>query len=135
MAGIPSEASSRLEVHRYGRGSCDVLRLEGELDLSSVAKVRAALPGEGPARAGRRHLVLDLRRLRFMDSSGLGVFFELYRIIAARGGQTRVAGPQPPVERVLRLAGFLRLAGRADSVHEALRSLEGDGPWTPGRPE
>ncbi|HEY8531177.1 MAG TPA: anti-sigma factor antagonist [Limnochorda sp.] len=126
MAGIAAETSG-LEVVRYGRGACTVLRLSGELDLSTTAQVRAALPTDGWDQRTRRHLVLDLRRLRFLDSSGLGVLFELYRRVTAAGGQVVVARPTPAVARVLRLSGFFKLASQAESVDEAVRSLEGDG--------
>lgn len=126
MAGIPTETSG-LEVVRYGRGGCHVLRLAGELDLSTAGQVRAAFPSDGAGRRARRHLVLDVRRLRFVDSSGLGVLFELYRWVTARGGRVVVARPTPAVARVLRLAGYLKLTAQAESVDEAVRSLEGDG--------
>ena len=126
MAGIPTETTG-LEVLRYGRGACTVLRLAGELDLSTAHQVRNAFPAELAGRRGRRHLVLDLRRLRFVDSSGLGVLFELYRWVTAQGGRVAVVRPMPPVARALRLAGYGKLTTAAESVDEAVRSLEGDG--------
>lgn len=126
MAGIPADGS-RLRVVWYARRACDVLRLEGELDLSTAERVRQALAPAPASRSGRRHLVLDLRRLQFVDSSGLGALFQLHRRVVARGGRTLVARPTPTVERVLRLSGFFKLAGRAGSVDEAVHVLEEDG--------
>src|SRR5690606_16608695 len=94
VAGIPTETTG-LEVLRYGRGACTVLRLAGELDLSTAHQVRNAFPAELAGRRGRRHLVLDLRRLRFVDSSGLGVLFELYRWVTAQGAGWRWSARRP----------------------------------------
>ena len=54
-------------------GTLVVLRLHGELDLMSVPTVEETVVQH----AGRRALVLDLRDLEFMDSSGLRLIVEL----------------------------------------------------------
>jgi anti-anti-sigma factor len=81
-------------------GTLLVLTLRGELDLGSVDRVRETVLERGE---GRRALVMDLRALEFMDSSGLSLMLEL---------QTRSDGPfvaftEPPprVGRVLDITG------------------------------
>jgi anti-sigma B factor antagonist len=78
-----------------------VVRPVGELDIATVPEVDAQL---ARARAdGFTELVLDLRELGFMDSSGLRLILE-WTELAGRDGCTFkvVEGPEP-VQRVLRL--------------------------------
>lgn len=79
-----------------------VLSLFGELDLSWAADLRVAL---SHARSnGNKRVIVDLRGLTFMDSTGLGVFLEVNR---PNGGSTPVhliPGP-PGVQRVFEVSG------------------------------
>ena len=90
--------SFNLETHE--RDGLTLVELEGELDLSTSSR----LAGELDALAGAdRRIVLDLRRLQFMDSSGLAVILRNYQR-AKDGGYDLVVvrGPEP-VDRVFRL--------------------------------
>jgi anti-anti-sigma factor len=59
-------ASARLE------GDCAVLAFEGELDFGVEQQARAAIERAGHARV----LVIDLRDLTFMDTSGIHLLLE-----------------------------------------------------------
>ena len=64
-----------------------LLYLRGELDLGTVALLRAAL-----ASVDGRAVVIDLAALTFMDSTGLAALLEQHRSdgVQARGAQGRV---------------------------------------------
>ena len=91
-------------------GTLLVLRLHGELDLMSVPTVEETVDRHG----GRQAVVVDLRDLEFMDSSGLRMIIELRN----RGGGTPVS-----------FAGARR-ARRARAGHDrrALEAHVGRGP-------
>jgi len=77
-----------------------VVRLAGELDLGAqdeMAAVRSALPVAGPVE-------IDLRAVRFMDSTGLAALVDLHQLLTARGCAVRVHGARGVVLRVLDLA-------------------------------
>jgi len=57
------------EVRAHRRTA--LIELRGELDIATVAKVADLLDGLETTPDGIRHVVLDLRGLTFMDSSGL----------------------------------------------------------------
>jgi anti-sigma B factor antagonist len=88
--------------HVGSDGSESRLRLVGELDLGGVDVLLSAVE---QAAASGGDLVLDLRDLTFLDSSGIGAFV---RIARERGdGRTLVLdAPRPEVRRVLDLVGL-----------------------------
>jgi anti-anti-sigma factor len=49
--------------------------------------------------------VLDLRRVTFMDASGLSALLLCQRQAAAAGGCGRLLAPPPPVRRLLMMTG------------------------------
>lgn len=101
------------------RGMSVTARLDGELDHFSADSVRDMLDG---LIADRRvkYLVLDLRELKFMDSSGVGVIIGRYRRLAARGGGVRVFGANPQVDRLFKLAGLYRIVEKCERAGDAV---------------
>ena len=73
-------------------GGIDV-RLRGELDMGAVFRLEPALD-DLAARSCNGEVVFDLRRLTFIDSSGLGVLVAADQRLRNEGGETRfVRGP------------------------------------------
>ncbi|MEV5414289.1 STAS domain-containing protein [Thermopolyspora sp. NPDC052614] len=96
----------KLRLARRALGDAVVVAVEGELDLFTAPflrdEVREAIKQDGPT------LVLDLAALSFMDSSGLSVLIEAWRLATGEGGSVSLACPQPPVARILRTTGLDR---------------------------
>lgn len=82
--------------------------LSGELDHHNAAPVREQVDRLITSRHPQR-LVLDFGGITFMDSSGIGFVMGRYKLITSIGGQLRVCGASPRMEKVMRLAGLERL--------------------------
>ena len=84
------------------------VQIEGELDHCSAERVRASLDALiEDARVKR--LVIDLGRLTFMDSSGIGVIIGRYRTLSRRSGSVAVRNPSPQVDRLLQMSGLYQI--------------------------
>lgn len=83
-----------------------MLRLAGELDLTSGGHLRDALDTQ--LGLGRTRLVLDMAELDFVDSTGLSVLIEFSKKSAHDGGQLVLAAPQPHPAKILKIAGVDR---------------------------
>ncbi|GAC1364168.1 MAG: hypothetical protein NVSMB32_06420 [Actinomycetota bacterium] len=66
---VPREPMQLLQIRTEGGPDCQYLRLIGELDMSSAPSLQEAL--SAAEAAAPPLLVIDLRRLTFIDSSGL----------------------------------------------------------------
>jgi anti-anti-sigma factor len=75
-----------------------LVAIGGELDLATVATLERELQ----PLAGRR-VILDLRSLDFMDSSGISLLLRLSR---ANPGSITIERTSPAVERLLRAIGL-----------------------------
>jgi anti-anti-sigma factor len=80
-----------------------VLELVGELDLSTVPifveALNELLDGD-PTK-----IELDMSKLSFMDSSGVGAYVVAYRKAQGKGSQLSVGERSSLVQRVLQLSG------------------------------
>jgi anti-sigma B factor antagonist len=95
-----NETALHIRTANIADGVC--LSLVGELDIATADSVKAAL--EGTQAASPRILVIDLRELAFMDSTGLQVVLQAARRAETHGGRlVLVRGPRP-VQRVFELA-------------------------------
>jgi anti-anti-sigma factor len=91
------------EVVTYESPKGVVLRLVGELDMSTIALLQQV--ADGLIRDERAEITLDLRELAFMDSTGLRALLQLHGYAQANDANlTLVPGPDP-VMRIIRIAG------------------------------
>ena len=87
------------------------VHLADELDHRAAAQLRSEL--DELLRDGTiRRLVLDLRRLNFMDSSGIGLIIGRYKMMARRGGSVAVVNPDRQMDRIFEMAGLYELVER-----------------------
>lgn len=82
--------------------------LEGDIDHHSAATIRSRIDTK-LFLTRPRELVLDLSRVSFMDSAGLGLILGRYTKAAELGVGFRIVHPNVQVQKILDLAGMERL--------------------------
>ena len=87
------------------------VRLQAELDHNAAAHMRAELDALLKDTSIRR-LVLDLKKLSFMDSSGIGFIIGRYKLMARRGGSVAVMNADGRMDRIFQMAGLYELVER-----------------------
>jgi len=81
-----------------------IVVLRGELDMTSVDEVRAVL--DELHAVGWTSLVLDLRELTFIDSTGLSLLLSAEREARRAGAAFAIVDGSPAVARLLELVGL-----------------------------
>jgi anti-anti-sigma factor len=89
-----------LDVDVRGHGTTVVLALAGELDLASAPDLEAAVREREET---AETILLDLRGLSFMDSSGLRVILGADARARSRGARLALVPGPPGVQRVFQL--------------------------------
>jgi len=113
-----------MEVLLEEREGVLVARVSGELDAQNAAEFRQKLE-HGLLKSGALNLVLDLARVSFIDSSGLGVILGRYKELKPRGGKVLIAEARPKVLRILELSGLFKLVEVCSSVEVAEEKAAG----------
>ena len=96
-----------------------IAAVTGDVDISTVAQLRECLF----ELADGGTLIVDLNRVTFIDSSGLGALVGAARRAAAHGGSLHAVCARPPTRRLLWLTGVDRLIPQAATVDGALMFL------------
>jgi anti-sigma B factor antagonist len=96
-----------------------VLPLE-ELDASNVDELKREI---SPLLQSSNKLVIDLARLRFVDSSGLGALLSCLRQLSAKGGDLKLCGMSKQVRAVFELVRLHRIFDIFATPEEAVRAF------------
>jgi anti-sigma B factor antagonist len=99
-----------------------VIHLKGRLDANSAEITKARL--KSIVNNGIDELVLDMRDVHFIDSSGLSVLVSSYRVVNESGGAFILAGTVPQVEMALQMTRLNRVFPVYKDVEIALASFE-----------
>jgi anti-sigma B factor antagonist len=97
-------------------GPVPVVRVRGELDLSTAARLCRAIQAAAVGASLRRRITIDLTELEFCDSTGLRALMHAVREIEVLGGRASViVTPGSALDRLLDMTGsreFLRVRDR-----------------------
>lgn len=95
-----------------------VLAVEGEIDVATAAQLREQL--NTLVAEGKHQLIVDLNRVEFMDSTGLGVLVGAHKHLVELGGVMRVVCTQPTILKVFDLTGLNAVIPLADDLDSVL---------------
>jgi anti-anti-sigma factor len=98
-------AATQLGVETREHRRTALVALDGELDLASVSQVTEVLDGLQPRPDGLRHIVLDLRGLTFMDSTGLHTLLKQSDYARVNRHNLAVVRGTDAIQRLLKLTG------------------------------
>ena len=94
-----------------------------ELDASNAGEFKRDI---APLLEAHTKLVIDLGRLRFVDSSGLGAFISCLRKLNAKGGDLKLCGMSKQVRAVFELVRMHRIFDIFGTREEAVRAFQGE---------
>ncbi len=103
MSHAPNEPEFRVQA-TVGPGGRTTVAVAGEVDVATAGEVESTVAGH----LSRGAVLLDLREVEFLDSSGVRVLDALTRSAAEQGQDLRVsAALQDEVRQVLELTGLM----------------------------
>ena len=105
---------SLLDAGQHGRHT--VVGVTGELDASTAPTFRDALLGQ--LNRGADSLVVDLRGVTFIDSTGVGSLLRIHHRQSLLGGRVHIVSDQQAVLRVLEIMQLTQRLHVVTSVAE-----------------
>jgi anti-sigma B factor antagonist len=107
-----------IQVTATDDGQAMLFALDGNLDIATSPSLRAALLER--AEHDRHEIIVDLSRLEFLDSTGLGALIGARKRAAEHGGSLRLVAHEGQILRLLRITGLLDVFAVYPSVEAAL---------------
>lgn len=109
-----------LQIEHYIKDGVDVLDVAGEIDVYSAPNLREALinlVGEGKYR-----IVVDMERVDFLDSTGLGVLVGGLKRVRAHEGSLGLVCDKERILKIFRITGLTKVFALYTSVEEAIQA-------------
>lgn len=124
----PAESGKNMELEivvKRGTGQIAEVLLRGRVDTRTTDQFMAQIASL--VEEGYRHILLNLRRVKFIDSAGLGSLIGVHRQLAEAGGSLRLVHLSPPVAKALELTRLSQFFSVHDNVQEAVTALARSG--------
>jgi stage II sporulation protein AA (anti-sigma F factor antagonist) len=99
-----------------------LVTVKGYLDVDTATEFQHHLANQ--LHHGRRHFLLDLTDVPFMDSSGMNIILRVYQEARELPGSVHIISPTPAVRRILDLTGVSITVPVSESVEEALARVD-----------
>lgn len=111
-----------ITVEKIGGVAVAVIPVD-ELDASNSGELKRDM---APVLEANTRVVLDLGRLRFVDSSGLGAILSCLRQLTAKGGDLKLCNLAKQVRAAFELVRMHRLFDILGSREEAARAFDAE---------
>ena len=106
---------------REAEGETYVVDLNGEIDVYTSPKVKDAI-GDLIDK-GHYNLVINLEKVRYIDSTGLGVLIGGLKRVREHGGTVNLVCTNPQIKKIFDITGLVKIFGIYDDEDAAMKAL------------
>jgi anti-sigma B factor antagonist len=120
----PSGAGGLVDLSLSTRTEGDriVVEVGGEIDVYTAPRLREQLVDL--VADGKYHLIVDMEKVDFLDSTGLGVLVGGLKRVRAHDGSLRLVCTQERILKIFRITGLTKVFPIHASVEEAVNASE-----------
>jgi anti-sigma B factor antagonist len=114
---------AQLEIQERQAGDVTILDMDGKITIGEGSTaLRAAV--RRLAEEGKKKLLLNLEKVNYMDSTGLGELIASYTTISRDGGQLKLLQLSSKIQDLLVITKLLTVFDTYDSESDALSSFK-----------
>jgi stage II sporulation protein AA (anti-sigma F factor antagonist) len=96
-----------IETEKVGRNL--FVMIDGELDLETSPTFRNLVEEYLNQDQTIKHLILDMQKVPFIDSSGLGAILGRFKRLSQEGGRLSAINVSVQVKKIFELSGLLKI--------------------------
>ena len=107
-----------LKLGHYSKDGIEVVNVEGEIDIYTAPRLRELLIDL----AGKNNyqLIVNLEKVEFLDSTGLGVLAGGLKRVRAHDGSLDLVCTQERILKIFRITGLTKVFGIYQTVDQAI---------------
>lgn len=102
-----------------------VIELQGEMDVYTTPQAKEAMLDL--LEEGYHHLVVNLQRTDYLDSTALGVLVGMLKRVREQGGELRLVAPSPRIRRLFEITRLVNVFPIDATEQEATDNLTQEG--------
>jgi anti-sigma B factor antagonist len=112
-----------LKLGHYDKDGIEVIDVQGEIDMYTAPRLRELLIDL--VSKGSYQLVVNLGKVGFLDSTGLGVLVGGLRRVRAHDGSLDLVCTQQRILKIFRITGLTEVFGIYQTVDQAIAARKG----------
>ena len=112
-----------LKLGHYAKDGIEVIDVQGEIDMYTAPRLRELLIDL--VSRGSCQLVVNLDKVGFLDSTGLGVLVGGLRRVRAHDGSLELVCTQQRILKIFRITGLTEVFGIYETVDQAIAARPG----------
>lgn len=101
-------------------GDFEIVEVGGEIDVYTAPRLREAIVAA--VDAGHIRLIIDVQKVDFLDSTGLGVLVGALKRVRADGGSLDIVCTQERILKIFQITGLDKVFGLHQTIDEARSS-------------
>ena len=131
--GMALEGRVDLKLGHYATDGIEVIDVQGEIDMYTAPRLRELLIDL--VSTGSYQLVVNLDKVGFLDSTGLGVLVGGLKRVRARDGLLDLVCTQQRILKILTITVLTEVFGIYETVDQAIAATKGKelGSWPSSR--
>lgn len=111
-----------LKIESSEESGVGIITLEGEVDVYTAPKLKSRLIDM--VDEGKYNIIVDLQKVEFMDSSGLGVLVGGLKRVKSHQGSITLVCTQENILKIFRITGLVKVFPIYPTVTEAVESVK-----------
>jgi anti-sigma B factor antagonist len=123
-SGATVREAGAMNIEQRTVGNVVVLSIRGDITMNDDGAIRLADRVRSEVQQGHRWLVLDLGRVRYVDSAGLGDMVQALAAVRNRGGAMKLLNVTRRLNDLLVVTKLLTVFDCFEQESEALASFE-----------
>jgi anti-sigma B factor antagonist len=112
------EESVDLKLDTHNKDGIEIVDVEGEIDVYTAPRLRELLIDL--VNNGHYQLIVNMEKVEFLDSTGLGVLVGGLKRVRAHDGSLDLVCTQERILKIFRITGLTKVFGIHDTVDEAI---------------
>jgi anti-sigma B factor antagonist len=115
---MAQEESVDLKLDHHNKDGIEIVDVEGEIDVYTAPRLRELLIDL--VNNSHYQLVVNMEKVEFLDSTGLGVLVGGLKRVRAHDGSLDLVCTQERILKIFRITGLTKVFGIHDTVDEAI---------------
>jgi anti-sigma B factor antagonist len=112
-----------LKLGHCTKDGIEVVDVEGEIDIYTAPRLRELLIDL--VGKGSYQLVVNMEKVEFLDSTGLGVLVGGLKRVRAHDGSLDLVCTQQRILKIFRITGLTKVFGSHETVGQAIAAMKG----------
>jgi anti-sigma B factor antagonist len=108
-----------LDVETTERGDASILTLRGEIDVYTAPRLRQSIVDL--VDGGAHRIIVDMEKVDFLDSTGLGVLVEGLKRVKTREGELAIVATHDKILKIFDITGLNKAFAIHSTVDEAFQ--------------